>query len=179
LRRAILILSVAAWALAAGGCSRRAAPGRRAPDFRIRLLSGGEATLASYRGRVLVLNFWASWCPPCVEETPALNALSKVFPPSRVAILGISIDEDPVAYRTFLSRYGITYPTGRDPSQAIMHRYGTVQIPETYVIGPNGRVARKLVSVANFTSPTMIAYLRALSGSGRGSPASPAPSPRR
>jgi cytochrome c biogenesis protein CcmG/thiol:disulfide interchange protein DsbE len=165
-------------ALGAGACSRRALPGRPAPGFRLRLRNGKQVTLASFRGRVLVLNFWASWCPPCVEETPALNALSKVFPPSRVTVLGISIDEDPVAYRTFLNRYRITYPTGRDPSQAIMHRFGTVQIPETYIIDANGRVARKLVSVANFTSPTMIAYLRALSGSEPGSPASPAPSPR-
>ncbi len=133
-------------------------------------------SLTSFRGRVLVLNFWASWCPPCVEETPALNALSKLFPPDRVAILGISIDEDPVAYRTFLAKYRITYPTGRDPSEAIMHRYGTEQIPETYIIAPDGRLARKLVSAADFTSPTMIAYLRALSGSAPGSPASPAPS---
>ncbi len=175
MRRAILILVLAAGALAAGACSGRATPGRPVPDFHARLLNGREVSLASFRGRVLVLNFWASWCPPCVEETPALNALAKVLPPARVAILGISIDEDPVAYRTFLNRYHITFLTARDPSQAIMHRYGTVQIPETYIISPDGRLARKLVSVANFTSPTMIAYLRRLSGSAPGSPASLVP----
>ena len=118
-------------------------------------------SLDTFRGRVLVLNFWASWCPPCVEETPALNQMAQQVP-AQVAVLGISIDQDPVAYRAFLARYHIHYLTGRDPSEAIMHRYGTVQIPETYIIGPGGHVRRKLVSVANFTSPAMLAYLRQL-----------------
>lgn len=145
------------------GCASRAQPGKPVPDFQLSLLSGQQVTLASYRGRVLVLNFWASWCPPCVEETPALNALARQLP-SNVAVLGVSIDEDPVAYQTFLAEYHIQFPTARDPSQALMHRYGTVQIPETYIITPDGLLARKLVSVADFNSPEMVEYLRRLAG---------------
>ncbi len=161
---AILVLG-----LAAAGCSRRATPGRAAPDFSLTLRNGQQVDLASYHGRVLVLNFWASWCPPCVEETPALNQMAKQFPEQKVVVLGVSIDEDPVAYQAFLTKYGISYPTGRDPSEDIMHRYGTVQIPETYIIGPNGHVRRKLVSVADFTAPAMIAYLRNLAAGDSGS----------
>lgn len=150
--------------LALAGCARRAAPGRPAPDFLVHLDNGRTVTLASYRGRVLVLNFWASWCPPCVQETPALNALAQRFAPQQVTVLGISIDEDPVAYQTFLARYHITFPTGRDPGQSIMHRYGTVQIPETYIVDRDGRVVRKLVSVADFNAPDMVDYLRRLAG---------------
>ncbi|TAN24012.1 MAG: TlpA family protein disulfide reductase [Acidobacteria bacterium] len=149
------------------GCSSRARLGQTVPSFQLRLLNGKEVTLASYRGRVLVLNFWASWCPPCVEETPALNTMAQQLPSSQVVVLGVSIDEDPVAYRTFLERYHIRYPTARDPSQKVMHRYGTRQIPETYIIGPNGRLVRKLVSVANWTSPDMIAFLQRLARSER------------
>lgn len=132
------------------------------PDFQLTLLDGRKVTLASYRGRVLVLNFWASWCPPCIEETPALNRLAQDFPEGKVVVLGVSIDEDPVAYRTFLARFHIGYPTARDPSQDLMHRYGTRQIPETYIIGPDGRLARKLVSVADWTAPAMVEYIRNL-----------------
>ncbi|MGH9468113.1 MAG: TlpA family protein disulfide reductase [Terriglobales bacterium] len=157
-----LLLALALGALA--GCSSRARPGRAVPGFHLTLLNGQKVTLASFRGRVVVLNFWASWCAPCVEETPALNALAQDFPNGRVVVLGVSIDEDPVAYRTFLARFGIHYPTARDPTQAIMHRYGTRQIPETYIIGPDGRLARKLVSVADFNSPTMLSFIRHLAG---------------
>lgn len=144
------------------GCSGRARPGHPVPDFQLTLLDGRKVTLASYRGRVLVLNFWASWCPPCIEETPALNRLAQDFPEGKVVVLGVSIDEDPVAYRTFLARFHIGYPTARDPSQDLMHRYGTRQIPETYIIGPDGRLARKLVSVADWTAPAMVEYIRNL-----------------
>lgn len=155
-----LLLLAAALLLA--GCSRRATPGRPVPDFHLRLLDGASVSLASYRGRVLVLNFWASFCVPCVQETPALNALAQKFPAHRVVVLGVSIDQDPVAYQTFLSRYHISFPTALDPSEDLMHRYGTQLIPETYIIGPDGRLARKLVSVADWTAPAMESYIRSL-----------------
>lgn len=152
-------------ALACGltGCSGRARPGQTAPDFHLTLQNGQAVTLASYRGRVLVLNFWASWCPPCVEETPALNALAQEFPASQVAVLGVSIDADPIAYQTFLQHYQIHFATARQPDESLMHRYGTQQIPETYIIAPDGQVARKLVSAADWTAPQMVDYLRRLS----------------
>jgi cytochrome c biogenesis protein CcmG, thiol:disulfide interchange protein DsbE len=147
-------------------CQRRAQPGEPVPSFQLTLHDGQHVSLATYRGRVLLLNFWASWCPPCIQETPALNALAQEFPQGRVVVLGVSIDLDPVAYQTFLTQFHIAFPTARDPSQALMHRYGTVQIPETYIIGPDGRLARKLVSSANWTAPDMVAYLRQLAGLG-------------
>lgn len=150
-----------------GGCASRARLGQTVRNFQLRLLNGQKVTPASFRGRVLVLNFWASWCPPCIEETPALNTMAQQFSSSKVVVLGVSIDEDPVAYRTFLTRYHISYPTARDPSQDVMHRYGTRQIPETYIIGPNGRLVRKLVSVANWTSPAMLSYIRNLASGER------------
>lgn len=157
-----LALAAALFLLALAGCSRRAQPGQAAPDFHLTLRTGQQVSLANYRGRVLVLNFWASWCPPCVQETPSLNAMAQRFPRHRVVVLGVSIDQDPVAYRLFLARYHIAFPTTRQPSQQLMHRYGTRQIPETYIIGPDGRLARKLVSAADWTAPAMIAYLQRL-----------------
>ncbi|HET9785218.1 MAG TPA: TlpA disulfide reductase family protein [Terriglobales bacterium] len=159
-RLGILVILLAAFFWV--GCSRRAAPGRSVPDFHLHLLDGRTVSLASYRGHVLVLNFWASYCVPCVQETPALNALAEKFPGGRAVVLGVSIDQDPVAYQTFLSRYHISFPTALDPSQDLMHRYGTQLIPETYIIGPDGRLDRKLVSVADWNSPAMVSYIRSL-----------------
>ncbi|HVB40836.1 MAG TPA: TlpA disulfide reductase family protein [Terriglobales bacterium] len=156
----ILLLAFAAGCSAA--CSRRAQAGLAAPDFQLTLNNGQKVTLASYRGRVVLLNFWASWCPPCVQETPALEALAREFPQGKVVVLGVSIDQDPVAYEAFLAEYHIDFPTARDPSEDLMHRYGTIQIPETYVIAPDGTVARKLVSIADWTSPQMKSYLTGL-----------------
>lgn len=157
--------------LACGGCARRVLPGHAAPDFRLTLANGQQVSLASFRGRVVVLNFWASYCLPCIQETPALNALAQEFPQGRVVVLGVSIDQDPVAYQTFLSRYHIRFDTALDPSAALMHRYGTQLIPETYIINPAGEVVRKLVSAADWTAPDMVTYLRRLADA-----AAPAPS---
>lgn len=162
MRGAIVILSC----LLLAGCGGRALPGRAAPPFALTLANQQRVTLESFRGRVLLLNFWASWCPPCVEETPALNALAREFPQGKVVVLGVSIDQDPVSYQTFLSRFQIHFPTARDPSASIMHRFGTVQIPETYIIDPRGQVRRKLVSAADWTAPAMVRYLRQLASGG-------------
>jgi thiol-disulfide isomerase/thioredoxin len=113
-----------------------------------------------------VLNFWATWCPPCIDEIPALNALQQKFPPDRVSVLAISIDTDAAAYQRFLKDYHILFTTARDPSSAIMHMYGTVKIPETYIINPEGYVARKIVSETDWTAPEMVQYLKDMSAGG-------------
>ena len=145
--------------LALGGCHTAARVGRRAPDFTVRTAQGERRTLASYHGRVLILNFWATWCPPCLEEIPSLNRLHQRIQGLPVSILAISIDQNRKQYRKFLQDWKIGFATARDPSAAIMHRYGTKKIPETYIIGPHGRVKRKIVSASNWTDPEMVRYL--------------------
>jgi cytochrome c biogenesis protein CcmG, thiol:disulfide interchange protein DsbE len=115
----------------------------------------------------VVLNFWASWCPPCVEEAPALNRLQRHIEPLGGTILGVSIDEDPAAYKKFLKDFGIVFPTWRDPNvqdnkSKIELGYGTSLIPETYVIDRHGKIARKLVSAQQWDSPEMLAYFDAI-----------------
>jgi len=114
-----------------------------------------------------VLNFWASWCPPCVEEAPALNRLQRHIAPLGGTILGVSIDEDPAAYEKFLKEFAVVFPTWRDPSvqdnkSKIELAYGTSLIPETYVIDRQGKIARKLVSSQQWDSPEMLAYFDAI-----------------
>lgn len=130
-------------------------------DFAL-TLDGKPAHLSDLRGRVVLLNFWATWCPPCVDETPALNQLQKQIESRGGTILGVSVDEDPDVYQKFLQNYNVDFPTFRDPSKAIPLAYGTTMYPDTYVIRRDGRIDRKIVGPQDWTSPTMLAYLDSL-----------------
>ena len=140
--------------------------GKTAEDFAL-TMDGKPRKLSDYRGHVVVLNFWASWCPPCVEEAPSLNRLQRHIEPRGGTILGFSIDEDPAAYNKFLQEFAVNFPTWRDPSvkdnkSAIMTDYGTALIPETYVIDRHGKIARKIVGRQEWDSREMLAYFDAI-----------------
>ena len=140
--------------------------GKTAEDFAL-TIDGKPQHLSDYRGKVVVLNFWASWCPPCVEEAPSLNRLQQHIAPLGGTILGVSVDEDPAAYEKFLKDYAVGFPTWRDPAVGdnkaqIALGYGTSLIPETYVIDRHGKIARKLVSAQEWDSPEMLAYFDAV-----------------
>lgn len=137
--------------------------GNRAEDFALEL-SGKPAHLSDLRGKVVVLNFWASWCQPCIEETPALIALQKRIAPRNGVVLGVSIDEDQSAYAKFIQQQGINFPTFNDPSKKIATDYGTSMWPETYVIDRKGKIARKIVGPQDWNSPEMLAYFDFLLG---------------
>jgi peroxiredoxin len=139
--------------------------GKTAEDFAL-TVDGKPQHLSDFRGKVVVLNFWASYCQPCVEEAPSLNNLYRYIAPRGGTVLGVSLDPDPAAYEKFLKSYNVPYPTWRDPSLAdgkskIALDYGTSLIPETYVIDRRGKIARKLVSAQQWDSPEMLAYFNA------------------
>jgi peroxiredoxin len=130
--------------------------GRMAPDFALQL-NGKPARLQDLRGKVVVLDFWASWCPPCVEETPALIELQRRIADRGGMVLGVSMDDDPNAYEAFLKEHGVNFPTYLDSSKAIPATYGTSMYPEAYIIGRNGRIVRKVVGPQDWTSPDLLA----------------------
>jgi cytochrome c biogenesis protein CcmG/thiol:disulfide interchange protein DsbE len=133
-----------------------------APDFTLR--DGSQTlTLHQFRGQVVLLNFWATWCPPCIEELPSLMALHRRMP--QLIILGVSIDSDAQAYRNFLLENGIDFATIRDPSQRVNRMYGTVQIPESYIIDRSGHIVRKYISAQDWTSPEILRTLSAVMNS--------------
>jgi len=143
-------------------CNRGVHPaqtGRVAPDFTV---SDGTTSvhLASYRGRVVLLNFWATWCGPCVMEMPSLLELHHDQP--NLAVLAISIDEDPDAYRNFLVRRHVDLVTVRDPGQTAARLFRTEMWPETYVIDRNGVIRRKFVGAQDWSSPEVRAFLKGL-----------------
>ena len=136
--------------------------GDAAPAFTVTTESGAKVSLDHFGGKVLLLNFWATWCPPCIQEVPSLNELQKRLGDSGLVVLGISIDHNESAYRNFLKRFKIAFPTAREPEQNISFSYGTYKIPETYVIDRNGKVLQKYVGPPEkgWTDPEIVNSLR-------------------
>jgi cytochrome c biogenesis protein CcmG, thiol:disulfide interchange protein DsbE len=132
----------------------------KAPDF---TLTDSERTvsLAQLRGKPVLLNFWATWCPPCIEEMPSLVQLQKEMG-HKVTILAVSEDADDGAYKQFVRDHNIDLLTVRDPRNTANTLYGTFKFPETYVIDKDGVIRRKFIGPAVWTSPEMIDYLNKL-----------------
>ena len=128
--------------------------GRKAKDFDMQIT--GASHLSDLRGKVVILNFWASWCPPCLEETQSLNTLQQAIGPKGGVVLGISVDEDKDAYQKFLGDNHVVFPTYRDASKKTAVDYGTSMYPETYLIDREGRLARKIVGPQNWQSPEIM-----------------------
>jgi thiol-disulfide isomerase/thioredoxin len=136
--------------------------GDSAPEFTIAADTGQQVSVPSPQGnpRLLVLNFWASWCGPCVEETPSLSKFAQDYAPRGVEVLGISVDKDPAAYRNFLQKYRPAFLTARD--QKIHEDYGTFMYPETYIIDAKGKVLLKIAEPADWTDPKLTGVIDAM-----------------
>ncbi|MGA3097279.1 MAG: TlpA disulfide reductase family protein [Bryobacteraceae bacterium] len=134
--------------------------GEQAPGFQIATDDGRVISAPHFGGRLLVLNFWATWCPPCVEETPSLSQLAQDYAGRGVVVLGISVDSSDSAYRAFLRKYKPRFLTARDSR---IHRdYGTFMYPETYIIDSTGKVVQKIAEGADWSSPNVRSYLDSL-----------------
>jgi cytochrome c biogenesis protein CcmG/thiol:disulfide interchange protein DsbE len=136
--------------------------GDTAPNFSITTDSGRKITRSDFGGKVLVLNFWATWCPPCIEEIPSLEQFHKQLSGAGVVVLAVSVDRNAAQYSRFLERAGITFLTARDPEAEISSRYGTFKYPESYIIDRRGKVVQKIIGATNWTDPRMINYIRSL-----------------
>ena len=136
--------------------------GERAPDFTLPALTPGSLSLHDFGRQVVVLNFWATWCPPCVEETPGLEKFAEQMRAQGVTVLGVSVDQDTAALQTFAEQQRLSFPIGRDPDRSIANRYGTFQFPETYIIDQDGRVAEKLIGPVDWQDPRIITFVQEL-----------------
>ena len=135
--------------------------GKTAPAFSFEL-NGKQMQLSDLRGKVVVLNFWASWCPPCVEETPSLNGLEARIAPQGGMVLGVSVDENDAAYQKFLRDQNVSFPTWRDPQQKVNLEYGTTIFPETYIINREGKIARKVIGPQDWDRGENYAFVESL-----------------
>ena len=149
---------VALVALALSSCrnSEPAQVGTTAPDFTV---SDGQRTikLSQLRGKPVLLNFWATWCPPCVQEVPSLVALQHQMG-DKITVFAVSMDTDGDAYQSFVSKRMPGVLTSRDPEHQASAMYGTFAYPETFLIDKNGKILRKFIGAVEWTSPEMIDY---------------------
>jgi cytochrome c biogenesis protein CcmG, thiol:disulfide interchange protein DsbE len=146
--------------------------GSPAPDFRAATLDAAAArtkTLADYRGQVVLLNVWATWCGPCRVEMPSIEALHRAYAPQGLKVVAVSIDDagQEQTVRDFVRELGLTFEILHDPSGAIQKSYQTTGVPETFVLGPDGVIRKKLIGAADWNSPAnraLIAQLLADTG---------------
>jgi peroxiredoxin len=121
-----------------------------------------QVSLNQFRGQVVILNFWATWCPPCVEELPSMIDMQNRMRAKGIVVVGVSIDVDDDAYHRFIKQRNVNFVTVRDPEQKVAAMYGTTGWPETYVIDRKGVVRRKFVGPVNWVSPDVVQFLNTL-----------------
>lgn len=121
--------------------------GRAAVPFSLQLFDGAAFSLADAKGKVVVVSFWASWCVPCREEAPLLEATWRAYRDRGVVFVGVNFQDDEQAARAFISEFGLTFPNGQDPGSRIAVDYGVYGIPELFFISGDGRIAAKHIGL--------------------------------
>lgn len=161
MRRAFALIAVLTLL---GGCYSGSRPpriGTTAPDFTVQD-SERHITLSQLRGQIVVLNFWATWCPPCVDEMPSLVEMQQRLKDRGVTVLAVSVDVDQSAYYRFLKDHKVDLLTVRDPDHKSSDLYGTFKYPETYIIDKNGTLRRKFIGAVDWNTPEIVDFLTKL-----------------
>jgi cytochrome c biogenesis protein CcmG, thiol:disulfide interchange protein DsbE len=134
--------------------------GDKSPDFTITADNGRAISIPNFGGKLLVLNFWASWCQPCIEETPSLSAFSDQYKDKGVVVLGVSVDQNLDAYQKFVERFHPAFLVAHD--RKLHEDFGTFIYPETYIIDSSGRVLRKYAEALNWMNSDTTSYINSL-----------------
>ncbi|MFH1262339.1 MAG: TlpA disulfide reductase family protein [Pseudomonadota bacterium] len=142
-------------------------PGQCAPDFTLKTIDGREIRLSSLRGNVVFLNFWATWCPPCATEIPAMERLAHKLEGKKFRMIAVSIDnEGNAAIRKYFQETfkGVVppFPILLDLKRDVSHRYGTYKVPETYILDRTGRIRDKIEGVRDWDDMLIQHYLELL-----------------
>lgn len=169
MKKAILIffsLFVSATLLFTLACSKGASPpveGNKAPDFSLNDLSGTPVRLSDLRGKVVLLNFWATWCHYCLEEAPSLARLNAAMAGKDFRMVTVSLDKGRgEAVEAFFRSAGLRFPTVSDPDGVVGKQYGITGVPETFIIDGEGVIRKKIVGARQWDDPEMVRYLDGL-----------------
>ncbi len=167
--KAVLLVAVAIslGALLRPGDSASPRPGHQIPDFDLEADDHGHVRLSDFSGKILVINFWATWCPPCLAEMPSLDRFQQLFAGRGVEVLAVSVDDDENAYRSFLAEHKVTLKTVRDPSKKVSALYGTFKYPESYIADRRGRLVQKIVGPEDWMGDRMLALFQELTSDNR------------
>ncbi len=133
-----------------------------APPFALPGLDGGEVRLAAHRGRHVLVNFWATWCPPCLAEMPSIEAMHRRFADGSLEVIAIASAEEAPRVREFVERLGITFTVAIDADGEVSARYGARELPVTFVLDPGGRIVAAGRGERDWDSREALAYIEAL-----------------
>ncbi len=153
------------------GCHGRPDPpalGAKAPSFELRDLENRLHRLESFAGRVVVLNFWATWCPPCVEEMPSLQRLEDILGDEGLVVVGVSVDERYADIAPFVAEHELRFLVLHDLGKRVSRRYEVFQFPETWIIRRDGRLASHIVGARDWAAPESLGIFRELLAEPRG-----------
>jgi len=169
-RRVGLLVVLGLWATAALAESPlgfrqslpRLAEKRLAPDFELPGEDGKSYRLSDYRGRVVVLNFWATWCPPCREEMPSMERARKALTNDGVVLLAVNVGEDADTIFSFTATYPVEFPLLLDRHEKVIKQYPVIGLPTTFVIDPDGYMTHRAIGGRDWDDPGILNALRAL-----------------
>jgi peroxiredoxin len=159
-----LVAAGAAWALwSAEPVPPPLEAGSPAPEFSLPRLGGGEpVSLRELRGRVVLVNFWATWCKPCEDEMPAMESLYRALQGDDFELLAVSVDAGDEEVEAFRQRLALGFPILRDPDRRVATRYQSLRFPESFLIGPDGVVAARFIGPREWDAPEYEARIREL-----------------
>jgi len=138
--------------------------GSKAPEFHaLDLATARPVTLADYRGKVLLVNIWATWCEPCRAEMPAIERLHRLVTDTSFRIVSVSVDKaDSGTVTAFAREFGLTFPILQDQSGAIQDEYQTTGVPESFVVDRQGVIVKKVIGAAEWDGPVNVQLIRTL-----------------
>lgn len=147
------------------------------PEFSLRTLEGRTVSLAGLRGRVVILNFWATWCLECRQEMPALEVLHRRFGARGLAVVGVNTREGPPVVRTYVRELRLTFPLLLDSDGTITIRYGVIGLPSTFLVGRNGRAVALAVGAREWASAAAVEIVETLLAAASADPGRPGDRP--
>ena len=152
-----VVFSLAVFGLAAGfSASPARAAVSKAPDFSLKAVDGKTYRLSAYRGKAVLLNFWATWCPACREEMPSLVAMSRKFK-GKLQVLSVSIDSSEAPLKEYLEKHPLPFPVLSDPNREVaFDLYAVFGLPATFLIDKNGNLVNRIYGAQEWTSPAMV-----------------------
>ncbi|MGD8242039.1 MAG: TlpA disulfide reductase family protein [Desulfobacterales bacterium] len=141
----------------------RLGKGAKAPDFTLPGLDGKMVRLADQKGKVVFLNIWATWCPPCVDEMPSMEKLHQQLKGEEFKILAVSIDKNGAeAVLPFMKKHNLSFTALIDSKESLKYKYQTTGVPETFIIDRNGVIVEKVIGPRDWAAPDVIGYFRNL-----------------
>ena len=134
-----------------------------APEISLPDMDGNQVSLSDLKGKVVILNFWATWCPPCKEEMPSMEQLYRKFKDQGLVILAVNVEEDGhQAVKSFLQRTPYSFPILLDAKAEAQNTYKVFKFPETFIIDRNGNVVEKVIGAIDWTSPKALKFINFL-----------------